>query len=174
MAFKIKCNYNFTVENDNCVVCYATPIQTDKTTMKINAMATHIESYTHMPQEAFPLFMEFKGVAVRNADDEVNIELAKQIAKRKALRAATRAFERYMDRACDVIMDFWDRSVYAAASAHFKAEAFTDEIKELADSEDEDEDDEDWSVWNNEEWLSDDEEWQDFGDWEDWYTLPWK
>ena len=170
MAFKIKCNYEFTVENDNCVVCYATPVKTDTTTMKTNAIATHISAYTKMPQEPFPLLMRFKGVAIRNSDDDVNIELAKEIAKRKAMRAATKAFERQMGRAGDIILDFWDRTVYAAASAHFKAEEFTDEIKALANSEDEDEDDGDWNVWNNEEQLSDDEEWQDFGDWEDWYA----
>lgn len=140
MAFKMKCTYEFVVENDKCVVCYATPIWVDKTTRSIQAIATHVEAYTNMPQKDFPLGKRFKGVAVRKAGDEINIQLAKKIARKKAMRAAIRAFGEYIRRCDEVIGDYWSRISWAELAVDKKFFDIDYEIEDLAsdyDSEEE-------------------------------------
>ena len=141
MAFKMKCTYEFVVENNNCVVCYATPIWVDRTTRSIQAITTHIEGYSHMPQKDYPLGKRFKGVAVRKAGDEINIELAKKIARKKAMRAAIRAFGEYIRRCDEVIGDYWSRISWAELAVDKKFFDVDYEIEDLAidyDSEIED------------------------------------
>lgn len=128
----MKCTYEFVVENDKCVVCYATPIWVDKTTRSIQAITTHIEGYSHMPQKDYPLGRRFKGVAVRKAGDEINIELAKKIARKKAMRAAIRAFGEYIRRCDEVIGDYWSRISWAELAVDKKFFDVDYEIEDLA------------------------------------------
>lgn len=133
MSFKLKCDFEFIVMSDDCVVCYAKPTWWDRTSCHIDAAAWSLGNRLNMEMPEHPFTKKYKGVAVRNDGDEVDIELAKEIARKKAVRAAIGACKTYIHRANDIIQDFYIRSCMQEMAIERKKWTIDEEIEELAE-----------------------------------------
>lgn len=123
-------NVHFLEKNDNIVKCMVVPTRDPNCTLELEEV--YFQMYGEEPCRDKYIKDFYTGIATRNKEDDINIELAECIARRKAYRAAYKAYRYYNYELLRLIRVKLVEIECAVGQLTNKVNCLTKEIKEIS------------------------------------------
>ena len=123
-------NVHFSEKNDNIVKCVVVPTRDPNCTLELEEV--YFQMYGEEPCRDKYIKDFYVGTAIRNEEDDINIELAERIARKKAYRAAYKAYRYYNYELLRLIRAKLIEIECAIGKLTNQANHLTREIKEIA------------------------------------------